>query len=45
MNSDDEEIQQARRHYRRAEVDGIIYNLNDHAFVKVSSSLVFSTEI
>lgn len=41
MNSDGEQIQQAKRHYRRGEVDGIIYDLNDHAFVKVSSSFIY----
>ncbi|KAK4791302.1 hypothetical protein SAY86_031715 [Trapa natans] len=33
-NSGGEGILQARRHYGKAEVDGIVYNLNDHAFVQ-----------
>ncbi|KAK4764206.1 hypothetical protein SAY87_013644 [Trapa incisa] len=33
-DSEGDGIQQAKRHYRRAEVDGIIYSLNDNAFVK-----------
>ncbi|XP_031401787.1 DNA (cytosine-5)-methyltransferase CMT3 isoform X2 [Punica granatum] len=33
-SNDGEEIRLAKRHYARAEVDGIVYCLNDHAFVK-----------
>lgn len=44
MDSKNEEILQARRHYRRAEVDGIVYNLSDLAYVKVNICLYF-TEI
>lgn len=40
-NDEDEEIQQARRHYTQAEVDGcMLYKLYDDAHVKVSQNLI-----
>lgn len=35
-DGDDQEDWQAKYHYTQAEVDGIIYNLYDNAYIKVS---------
>ena len=34
--SEEEEVLQAKAHYRQALVDGVVFNLNDDAYVKVS---------